>query len=94
LAHNQISSPAQHKIYLRFFKAGQQQRKKSFDSKKKKNKKEESQTKVDPGKDELQTFGKTLKTATVNYTKITLLQHLCTPIISFFGVCGCKGGCF
>jgi hypothetical protein len=60
----------------------------------KKKKKEESQNKVDPEKDELQTFGETLKAATVDYTKITLLQHLYTLIISFVGVSGCKGGCF
>jgi hypothetical protein len=62
--------------------------------KKKKRKKEESQTEVDPGKDKLQTFGKTLKAATIDHTKITLLQHLYTPITSFVGVSGCKGGCF
>jgi hypothetical protein len=49
---------------------------------------------VDPEKDELQTFGETLIAATVDYTKITLLQNLYALIISFVGVSGCKGGCF
>jgi hypothetical protein len=49
---------------------------------------------VDPEKEELQTFGETLKAAKINYTKNTLLQRPYTPITSFVGVYGCKGGCF
>jgi hypothetical protein len=90
LALSPKSAPAQHKIYQLFFKAGLQSHTKLFDLKRNAEK-EPSQGKVDPEKDELQTFGKISKAATVDYTTTTLLQHLYTPIISFVGVSGCKG---
>jgi iron only hydrogenase large subunit-like protein len=60
----------------------------------KKKEKEESRSGVDPEKEELQTSGETLKAATIDYTKTTLLQRPYTPTTSFVGVSGCKGGCF
>ena len=80
LALNLTSSWAQQKIYQLFFKEGLQSHKKSLDSKRNPEN-EDSQGKVDPEKDKLQTFGKILKAAIVDCTMITFLQKLYTLIL-------------
>jgi hypothetical protein len=57
---------------------------------KKNPKKEANPNEVDHGKEGLQNFGETLTAATVDYTKIVLLNHLYIQIINFAAVSECK----